>query len=104
MRVKLNKKEKGLAVSLVIYNFFGVMLLIVDIIRRFNGVYIYSAEYVILLALSFLTVNGNENGIKKILKNQLIRVSLIIALIISSIFIIELVFGWYPIFQISYKN
>ncbi len=87
----MNKYEKGITLSLVFYNIFGVFILIIDIIRRFNGIYTYSTEYVILLALIFLSLNGNGNTTKENLKNPLIKGFLIIALIISSGFIIELI-------------
>ncbi|MFX1448791.1 MAG: hypothetical protein ACFFCG_11765, partial [Promethearchaeota archaeon] len=60
---------------------------------RLNGIYTYSTEYIILLALIFLPLNGNDISGKERMKNPLIKGLLIIALIISSTFIIDLIIG-----------
>ncbi|MFX1289279.1 MAG: hypothetical protein ACFFFY_12055 [Promethearchaeota archaeon] len=89
----MNKYEKQITISLTFYNVFGVLILIMNIIRRLNGIYTYSTEYIILLALIFLPLNGNDISGKERMKNPLIKGLLIIALIISSTFIIDLIIG-----------
>jgi len=93
VRIKMNKFEKGITISLIFYNIFGVLVLIMDFIRRFNGIYTYSTEYIILLVFIFLPLNGNGRSMKEKMKNPFIKGFLIMALIISSIFIIELIIG-----------
>jgi len=89
----MNNYEKGLIMFFIFYDVFGVFLLILDIMRRINGIFTYSAEYILLLVLIFPFLNRNGNSMKENLKDPLIKGFLIIALVICLFFVIELIIG-----------
>jgi len=90
---KVDKYEKQITISLIFYNIFGVFLLAMDIIRRLDGIYTYSTEFVILLAIILSLLNANDRNMRTSLRNPWLKGLLILAIIISGISLILLIVG-----------